>query len=41
MLVHTSLDANGRPLSPCGREKILDSVEQELLAYPARPRADD
>jgi hypothetical protein len=39
MLMHTTLYPGSQPLSPCGREKILQSVEEELLAHPTRPRA--
>jgi phosphoglycerol transferase MdoB-like AlkP superfamily enzyme len=41
MLLHTTLYPGSQPLSPCGREKILESVEEELLAHPTRPRAND
>jgi phosphoglycerol transferase MdoB-like AlkP superfamily enzyme len=41
MLMHTTLYPDSQPLSPCGREKILHSVEEELLAHPTRPRAND
>ncbi len=41
MLVHTTLYPGSQPLSPCGREKILESVEEELLKHPTRPRTDD
>jgi hypothetical protein len=39
MLMHTSLHPGSQALSPCAREKVLESVEEELLAHPAKPRA--
>jgi phosphoglycerol transferase MdoB-like AlkP superfamily enzyme len=41
LLMHTTLYPDKQPLSPCGREKVLQSVAEELLAHPARPRADN
>ena len=38
MLEQTSLSAAGGAISPCGREKIIDSIEGQLLASPARGR---
>ena len=40
-LMHTTLYPGGQPLSSCGQEKILESVEEELMAHPTRPRAND
>jgi hypothetical protein len=41
ILVHTTLYPGSQPLSSCGREKILQSVEEELMAHPTRLRAND
>jgi phosphoglycerol transferase MdoB-like AlkP superfamily enzyme len=41
LMVHTMLYSGGDPLSPCGREKILQSVAEELLAHPTQRRAND
>ena len=39
LLMHTTLYPGSQPLSSCGREKILESVEEELLAHPTKPRS--
>jgi hypothetical protein len=39
-LTHTTLRPGTQPLSSCGREKVLQSVAEELLAHPTRPRFD-
>ena len=41
LLVHTTLYPGSQPLSPCGREKVLQSVEEELLTHPAKPHSND
>jgi hypothetical protein len=38
LLVHTTLHPGTQPLSSCGREKILQSMEEELMAHPTKPR---
>ena len=41
MLMHTTLYPGSQALSACGREKILETVEEELVAHPTRPRGND
>ena len=41
LLTHTTLHPGSQPLSSCGREKVLQSVEEELMAHPTRPRTDN
>ncbi len=40
MLEHTILNTEDDRLSPCGREKIIDTVEQSLLATAVRTRSE-